>query len=344
VLLVVALVGCGKGSPASTQVGSGSGSGSDDPFDGLSVKPDAKPDLASLFMSADERKRIEALDPKQVVSLRALTTLTSEDAWLLFHWKEGKVMDLSNVTSIGEVAAGHLSDWSGDALFIGAKTISPEALDRLASWKGTSLHLDNLDVDKDAAIKLAHFKGTILGLAHGSISPDAIAELKNFKGSVAIALEVPAESAAGAPPPAAGDDIETLRLISRAIDEGDTATVKDFLAHGGAVDMNEKGTTLLMEAVDHYQLDIVKLLLAAKANVNAVSSVGATPLYYALNEMNASHQDKKDVLAMVKVLVEAGADVAPKELRGELDAFPLDQAKELKDPALVSYLKSKGAK
>jgi serine/threonine-protein phosphatase 6 regulatory ankyrin repeat subunit B len=108
--------------------------------------------------------------------------------------------------------------------------------------------------------------------------------------------------------------------------------------------MNERGTTLLMEATNLKQLEVAKVLVAAHANVNAVSSAGLTPLYYALDDfMHAPNDSAKTVSALVHVLVEAGADVNAHG-KGDMWKSPLAQASQRGDKELIAYLMSKQPK
>jgi hypothetical protein len=96
-----------------------------------------------------------------------------------------------------------------------------------------------------------------------------------------------------------------------AINDGDTQAIKAYLDAGGdpngaysGVYAEEsrlaKNWTYLMSAASGGQLDIVNLLIAAGANVNAVSEFGRTPLSLAAYE---GHAD------IARALIAAGADV-----------------------------------
>lgn len=84
------------------------------------------------------------------------------------------------------------------------------------------------------------------------------------------------------------------------------ATVKVLLDAGADVNIKAMplGSTPLILAVEFNLIDIVRLLLAKKADVNITTSMGihptATALHYAVKNNNAS---------IVKLLLEAGADV-----------------------------------
>ena len=89
------------------------------------------------------------------------------------------------------------------------------------------------------------------------------------------------------------------------------------------------GTSALILA-SYYKGDteIIRLLLAAKANVNAEGPDGMTPLMDALLLPNPD-------LNMIKVLVKAGADV---NHRNRFGATPLSMAKECGDKKIILFL------
>lgn len=91
--------------------------------------------------------------------------------------------------------------------------------------------------------------------------------------------------------------------VHRAIKEGDIEKVEKYLKAG--VDPNlvvvaSNGTTLLYEAVLQDHREIVKMLIAQGADVNAVYEDGYTPLRQAMEENNQE---------LMKLLIAQGADV-----------------------------------
>ncbi len=85
-----------------------------------------------------------------------------------------------------------------------------------------------------------------------------------------------------------------------AVRNGDIEGLRSFIAQGGNINRkNREGWTLLMEAVDQGQTEIVKLLLETGADVNARNKYfGCSALHYATR--------KPDIC---KLLLEHGADV-----------------------------------
>jgi outer membrane protein assembly factor BamB len=156
------------------------------------------------------------------------------------------------------------------------------------------------------------------------------------------------------PPLAAADLKEDFLAAAR---KGDAAAVKTLLGKG--VDVNAKGpygTTALALAADHGHLEVVKLLLEHKADVNGKDTFyKATPLSWAAMHGHA---------AIVKALLEAGAEgaglwlgnaavtgnldmvraivesgkVKPEGLNKALEVTPADK------PAIAELLRKAGAK
>nr|HEX4312739.1 ankyrin repeat domain-containing protein [Kofleriaceae bacterium] len=293
--------------------------------------PPAERDRVTAILAADPATGMMVLEPSLDVRwAHALTT-----------WP-GKVIAFTNLQTLTADSARELARWHGDTMFLLVKTLEPGAAEALASWPGKALYFDGVSLDAASAAGLAKFSGATLGLAHVDQSPQVAEALSAYHGAVAITLAGPQVTPTVATPPAESDaDLEKLGRISHAVDDSDLPAIQAFLAAGGPVDMNERGTTLLMEATNRKQLEPAKLLVAAHANVNAANASGLTPLYYALDDMSPSTPEV--VSALVHLLVDAGASVSPKDMRGDMYRRPLTQVAARGDLALASYLLAKGA-
>ena len=126
-------------------------------------------------------------------------------------------------------------------------------------------------------------------------------------------------------------------LLYDAIIKSDKATVEKLIAEGASVNYVKElkpwlRVSMLIAAVDHNDIEIVKILLAKKANVDFRDGFNTTAIIYA-----ASNGE----LEMVKLLVEAGANVNDNDGKGN---SVLSAAKESQEAALIAYVESKGAK
>lgn len=153
--------------------------------------------------------------------------------------------------------------------------------------------------------------------------------------------------------------------IFEAIDNNDLEAVKTYIKYGGNVNINAKdkhGNTPLIEAAKHHNgFKIMRLLLKAKANVNAKNTRGETALMWAISSLEANILIKKgaDVNARdavgrtplmwnndsktINLLLDAGADVNAKNKWGQTALREkLNNYNRLLRPA-IDLLKSHGA-
>jgi uncharacterized protein len=146
--------------------------------------------------------------------------------------------------------------------------------------------------------------------------------------AVLMALALPAVSAFAAPEAADPD----TRLIE-AVKSNDQASVKSLLRKRGLVNNAEgDGSTALHWAAYEDNLPVAKMLLAARADVNAVTRLqGVTPLFMACQAGSA---------AMINLLVEHGANP---NLANSLGTTPLMVAAASGSVAAVDALLAHGA-
>src|SRR5688572_10133179 len=87
--------------------------------------------------------------------------------------------------------------------------------------------------------------------------------------------------------------------------------VRRYLDEGGDVNGRfDSGDTLLINAASNLQMDIVRLLVARGADVNAKGSCAYTPLHHAV-DMECNTQSREDysrasALPLTQVLIDAG--------------------------------------
>jgi len=121
----------------------------------------------------------------------------------------------------------------------------------------------------------------------------------------------------------------------------DPGSVKYLLAHGAKVDStaddcimmepSPRGVTLLMQSSSRGETEIVKVLLASHANVNASNSYGDTPLSYAVW---GKHLD------VMRLLLKKGANVNAK---AEAGRTPLMEASGEGSVEIIDCLLEDGA-
>ena len=112
--------------------------------------------------------------------------------------------------------------------------------------------------------------------------------------------------------PAAGNGPRENELLSAAW-EGDAERVNELVALGAELEcFNENGATPLHLAIENQNLDVVRLLLDAGADVNRRTAEGYwTPLAHACDVVcdAASQLGKKPDNALLRLLIDNGADV-----------------------------------
>jgi len=126
-------------------------------------------------------------------------------------------------------------------------------------------------------------------------------------------------------------------LLYEAIIKSDKASVEKLLAEGASVNYVKELkpwllVSMLIASVDHQNVDIVRLVLAKKPDVNYRDGFNMTAIMYA-----ASNGE----LEMVKLLVAAGANVNDNDGKGN---SVLSAAKESQEAELIAFVESKGAK
>jgi ankyrin repeat protein len=115
-----------------------------------------------------------------------------------------------------------------------------------------------------------------------------------------------------------------------AVGGGDIEFVRLLLTAGANPNIvaNKANYTMLMDASFQGHLEVVNLLIEAKAAINEVDNEGKTALTYAARE---------GFISVVKTLVDAGADIHIKDTK---QRSALDYARKYQHSDLVSYLES----
>lgn len=168
---------------------------------------------------------------------------------------------------------------------------------------------DESELSGKTALMIASSRG-YSDMVEKLISRGARVDHKHYSGETALMFA------------AYSGDVNTIKALLRA---GADPNVKVVSFHGGEI--TPLSTTI--NALHEHRFEVVKLLLAAKAEVNFKGAFIISPLMHALDD-----------LEMVKLLVAHGADVNQANFRG---ATPLMGAAVSRDPAVVKYLLEKGA-
>lgn len=107
-------------------------------------------------------------------------------------------------------------------------------------------------------------------------------------------------------------------------------TLKTLIFHRASIDVPDryKRTALHLAATHSHGTDVLRALIEAKANPNALNDFGETPLHKAVNAGNAD---------AVNALIGSEAHKTVRDIR---DRTPLDYARERKHTAIVTILKS----
>ena len=135
-----------------------------------------------------------------------------------------------------------------------------------------------------------------------------------------------------------GAEIDTLNrfgnsALAEAASLGYVALVEWMLANGATLDLAGQGEPTLHEAVQGGSVDVVRLLIAAGADVDVVDSLRRTPLHAAV-----SSDERRELIA---VLVAAGANIDHVAL---FEETPLDHARTLGAHACADILVKLGAR
>jgi ankyrin repeat protein len=127
-------------------------------------------------------------------------------------------------------------------------------------------------------------------------------------------------------------DQETNVPLFGAADQGRVEIIKLLVQHGADVNFKYYGLTAIFGAIRNTRLEAVRTLIALKADVNVwPKGDGRTPLIWAAGAFQA----KPDAVAIVKLLLAAGADPAAKDRDGQT---PMSRAKAGFNPEIVKLL------
>ncbi len=279
------------------------------------------------------------------LSLNGLTELPDDVAEALARWKGHQW----STSPPGEGMAGffaRLNKRFGDGLSLnGLKSLSVKATEALARWKGRGLYLNGLtELPDDVAEALARWKGRRLYLNGLTELPDDVAEALARWHSDRSYTAFPVEAGGAARWEARfrhpllwlhlngvnslsvkvtealakwkGESlILNPKLLRLAAEDGGLEITRFLLnrVKCNCNDIDQDGWTPLLLAAKNGHWEIVKVLVAANADVNVKTvKEGNTPLHYAALAGNAE---------IIELLLKKGADIAGANSEGKR---PLD--------------------
>ena len=204
------------------------------------------------------------------------------------------------------------------------------------------------------AILIAAISFAIFGCGKGVISPSDLIEYAKRGNIAKVKTAVDADKSLAN---LKRDD--GVPLIAFAATNGHSDIVA-YLLDMGAIDLGNS----LHWAVEQEHLDVIKLLLNRKADVNLKGSLQQTPLHYTTQNQNPNiaelliaagadvsatdyygrtplHRCKSQAVA--KVLIATGANVNAKDYNGYTPLHWAGTPREIVDKATIEYLLSHGA-
>jgi ankyrin repeat protein len=131
--------------------------------------------------------------------------------------------------------------------------------------------------------------------------------------------------------------------LQMAAFHGHVDMLRTLLSHRANPNAVHGDTAALLMAARNWHVEAVKILLEAGANPNFQTSYGGTALFDAVGAFRIAPlkpEEEERALKVVKLLVQYGADVNAKTA----GQSPLQRARAIKEPMVVDFLTSVGAK
>ena len=98
-----------------------------------------------------------------------------------------------------------------------------------------------------------------------------------------------------------------------AVENGDVALVQKLLQNDASVNDTYKAWTPVMKAAEEGYIEVTQMLLARRCNLEAVNKTGRTALSFAA----APSMGRQPNLTVLQILLQAGANIDHKDVRGE---------------------------
>lgn len=159
-----------------------------------------------------------------------------------------------------------------------------------------------------------------------------------------VRKSVKGDSDSGLPVPRGSGEMTSLEMVRALVKHGADPNLRLTKGRGGAGVVGRKGATPFLLASETADLPFMKELLKLGADATLANATGTTPLLAAagmgVGAPGEEAADLKSALAVVKFLVEKGADINVKDQRGE---SVMHAAAYKSEPKMMELLDELGA-
>ena len=102
----------------------------------------------------------------------------------------------------------------------------------------------------------------------------------------------------------------------KAAQQNDFGAALELLRDGADIEEKHEGWTSLMKAAEENSLEVLRMLINKKGNLEATNRKGRTPLSFAAAPSDDGTKPRPTALKTLRLLLESGADAKHKDDRG----------------------------